>query len=260
MPTTRTFLDKIADAADAATLPLFRSGLAVDAKSAVGAEFDPVTEADRAAERAMRAVIADAFPDHGIAGEEYGLTNAGARDMWHLDPIDGTRQFITGVPLWGTMAGYARDGSPVSGVISQPFTRERFYGGPEGAYYRGPGGLTAMRTKRCDSLADAWLFTTSPHLYRGPQAEALDRLRAAVRLTRYGLDCYAFALLALGAVDIVIETGLQDYDIVPIVPIVEAAGGAVVLWSGERATTGGDVLAVGDARLLGPVLALLQGK
>lgn len=254
-----SFLDRLADAADAVTLRHFRSAMQVEAKAEGVGDFDPVTEADRGAEQAMRALIAASFPDHGIEGEEFGDVNPGARHVWHLDPIDGTRQFITGMPLWGTLAGLAVDGSPTLGIISHPATRERFYGADGKALYRGPGGERPLATRPCPSLSAASLFTTSPHLYRGEKAEALARLHAEVRLVRYGADCYAFALLALGFVDIVIEAGLDDHDIVPVVPVVEAAGGIVVDWQGRRAVKGGDVVALGDPSLADAVLARLRG-
>jgi myo-inositol-1(or 4)-monophosphatase len=254
------FLDRLADAADAVTLPLFRSALAVDVKAAKAGDVDPVTEADRGAERAMRAVIEAAFPDHGIAGEEYGATRGDARSVWHLDPVDGTRQFVSGVPLWGTMAGLIVDGRPRLGLVSQPFTGERFMGGPDGARHRDRAGARAMRARRCADLRDATLFTTSPHLYAPEKAEAYDRLRLACRLTRTGIDCYAFCLLALGFADIVIETGLQSYDIVPLIPIIEAAGGVVTDWAGRPGALSGDVVAVGDRALLPAVVEMLAAR
>jgi histidinol phosphatase-like enzyme (inositol monophosphatase family) len=253
------FLDRLADAADAVTLPLFRVPIAVEAKTEGDGDFDPVTEADRGAEAAMRAIIRAAFPDHGIEGEEFADLNTGASRVWHLDPIDGTRQYVTGMPLWGTLAGLTVDGSPTLGLISHPATGERFFGGDGVALYRGPRGEAPLRTRACASLASAALFTTSPHLYRNAEAEAFERLRSRVRLVRYGADCYAFALLALGLADVVIEAGLDDHDIVPIVPIVEAAGGIVVDWRGNRAVRGGDVVALGDPGLKDAVLAALAG-
>lgn len=254
------FLDRLADAADAITLPLFRSTFAIDVKRAAAGDVDPVTEADRGAERAMRAVIEAAFPDHGIAGEEYGTVRGGARSVWHLDPVDGTRQFIAGVPLWGSMAGLVVAGKPRLGLVSQPFTGERFMGGPEGARHRDRMGERTMRTRRCAALKDATLFTTSPHLYTREKAESYDRLRLSCRLSRTGIDCYAFCLLALGLVDIVIETGLQSYDIVPLVPVIEAAGGIVTDWDGRPGAMSGDVIALGDRSLLPAAVAALAGR
>lgn len=251
------FLDRLADAADAATLPLFRAALDVSAKQSARGDFDPVTEADRAAERAMRRLIEREFPTHGIVGEEYGPRDAQARAVWWLDPIDGTRQFVAGMPLWGSMAGLALDGRPTFGLVSQPFTRERFFGLPGRGLHRGPDGERPLRTRACGRLADAVLFTTSPHHYVGAKGEAFEALRGEARLVRYGIDCYAFCLLALGFVDVAMETGVQAYDILPLVPIVEAAGGAVVDWHGRPVAGGGDVLAVGDRRMLDVILPML---
>lgn len=253
------FLHRLADAADAVTLPLFRTRIDVASKPTADSAFDPVTEADKGAELAMRALIEAHFPGHGIAGEEFPDLRPEADYVWHLDPIDGTRQYIAGMPLWGTMIGLAHHGSPTLGLVSQPFTRERFVGGAGEAIYHGPSGERPMRARACAALGDAILFTTSPHLYKDAKAEALAALDARVRLTRYGIDCYAFALLALGHIDIAIETGLDDHDIIPLVPIIEAAGGAVVDWQGNRAVRGGDALAVGDRRLIDQILPLLGG-
>jgi myo-inositol-1(or 4)-monophosphatase len=250
------FLHALADAADAVTLPRFRTPIEVDDKG--GAGFDPVTAADREAEQAMRRLIGARYPDHGIAGEEFADIRPDARFVWHLDPIDGTRQFISGVPLWGTMAGLAERGVPRLGMVSQPFTGERFLGDGRRALHMRGGEERAMRARACPALAGATLFTTSPHLFRGRARAGLERLEAAVRLVRYGIDCYAFALLAMGFVDLVVESGLDDHDIVPLVPIVEGAGGVVVDFEGRPARGGGDVLAAGDPALVEPALALLR--
>jgi myo-inositol-1(or 4)-monophosphatase len=248
------FLDRLADVADRVTLPLFRSGLPALAKSSTRGDFDPVTEADKDAETAMRALIAATFPSHGIAGEEFPDVNPEASHVWHLDPIDGTRQFITGVPLWATMAGLVIERSPTLGIVSQPFTGERFYGAPGRALYRRGQDEHPLRTRDCADASAASLFSTTPHLFFGDKADRFERLRRTVRLVRYGIDCYAFVLLAMGFVDVVVETGLDDHDIVPLVPIIEAAGGVVTDWQGRRAAGGGDVVAVGDRRLLDAVL------
>ena len=252
-------LHALADAADAVTLPLFRSKLAIEGKSSPAKPFfDPVTEADRGAERAMRAVLARLHPDHGILGEEYPPTNADARLIWHLDPVDGTRQFVTGVPLWGTLAGLAVDGVPTLGLLSQPFTRERFLAVPGQAIHRGPDGVERpMATAPCAGLDEASLFTTSPELMKGETGERFHALSRAVRITRYGIDCYAFGLVALGLVDIAVEAGVQSYDVMALEPLVREAGGAMVHWDGSPLRGGGDVVAVGDRSLLPRVLAIL---
>jgi myo-inositol-1(or 4)-monophosphatase len=255
-PPSFAFLHALADAAEAVTLPRFRAPLEVEDKGSAG--FDPVTAADREAEQAMRALIGAHHPEHGIAGEEFADVRPDARFVWHLDPIDGTRQFISGVPLWGTMAGLTEHGVPRLGLLSQPFTGERFLGDGRRSVHVRAGEERAMRTRPCPALAGATLFTTSPHLFRGPARAGLDRLEAAVRLVRYGIDCYAFALLAMGFVDLVVESGLDDHDILPLVPIVEGAGGVVVEFGGRPARGGGDILAAGDRALVEPALALLR--
>ena len=256
MPADFDFLSELADAAGRETLPRFRRGLDVANKQAGG--FDPVTEADRAAELAIRRLIESRFPDHGILGEEHGTVNAGARHLWVIDPIDGTRAFISGVPVWGTLVGLYEDGRALLGMMDQPFTGERFLGGPEGAVYRGPGGPRTLGTRDCGDLASAILFTTSPKLYDGPRRERFEALEQSVRLARYGCDCYAFAMLAAGHVDVVVEADLKPYDIAALIPIVEAAGGVVTTWTGGRPEDGGDILACGSAAIHRAALALLS--
>lgn len=236
----------MADAARLCTLPLFRSPeLRPDNKDAHG--FDPVTEADRAAERAMRDILARRRPHDAILGEEYGATPGSSGLTWVLDPIDGTRAFMSGAPSWGTLIGLtAADGRAIYGLIDQPFTDERFEGGLVS------GGL-AVRTGV--PLAQATLLSTYPDL--GADTAAFRRVSAQVRLTRYGLDCYGYALLAMGQVDLVIEAGLQAYDIVAPIAVIEAAGGIVSNWEGGRAEGGGRVIAAATADLHRAALELL---
>ncbi|MCW5697197.1 MAG: histidinol-phosphatase [Bauldia sp.] len=251
----RAFLESLADAAAAAILPHFRTVLPVDSKD--GHRFDPVTIADRAAETAMRDLIAARFPDDGIVGEEHGTLNDGAERVWVLDPIDGTRSFIAGLPVWGVLIGLLHRGRPVLGMMAQPFTGERFGGDGATAWYTGPGGPRPLRTRACGDLAEAVLFTTSPDNFAPDELSAYRRGEAKVRLARYGADCYAYAMLAAGFVDVVIEAGLQPYDIIPMIPIIEGAGGMVTAWDGGTAVHGGKVAASGDARLHDRVLAVL---
>lgn len=251
------FLDELAAAAGRAILPHFRTRLAVEDKAA-GQVYDPVTVADRAAEAAMRELIAARYPDHGILGEEYGSERADAEQVWVLDPIDGTRAFISGLPVWGTLIGLTRDGRPSLGMMHQPFTGERFAGDTRRAWYSGPDGERALATRPCASLADAVLFTTTPALFKGGDRALYDRVEASVRLARYGCDCYAYCMLAAGHVDVVIEAGLQPYDIVPLVPVIEGAGGVVTDWSGGPARSG-NIVATGDPRLHEIVLRMLRG-
>lgn len=250
------FMRRIAKTAAMETLPRFRRSGTVDNKQDTG--FDPVTEADRAAERAIRALIAEAFPDHGISGEEYGTADAGNRHVWVIDPIDGTRAFISGIPLWGTLAGLTDAGDAVAGMMSQPFTGELFYAAGEGAFYEGPDGNRGLATRDTVELAAATLCTTTPALFEGKRRAAYDRVEAAVRLSRYGTDCYAYALLSAGHVDLVVESGLQPHDIVALIPIIEGAGGVITTWDGERAEGGGDIVAAATPELHRAATALLR--
>lgn len=250
------FFDALAAASAAAILPHFRSPLAVEDKHLRGV-YDPVTVADRAGEAAMRQLIAERFPDHGILGEEYGSAHTDAADVWVLDPIDGTRAFISGLPTWGTLIGLRHDGVPVQGLMHQPFTGERFTGNRDRAWYRGPGGDRDLTTRPCTDLGDAVLFTTAPSIFSPPERAAYDAIERDVRLARYGADCYAYCMVAAGHVDLVIEAGLEPYDVVALIPIVEGAGGAMTSWTGGSAANGGRVVASGDKRLHDKVLARL---
>ncbi len=240
--------ERLADAARAATLPHFRApALAVDNKAAGG--FDPVTAADRAAEDAMRAILAQARPDDGIIGEERGRTPTGSGFSWVLDPIDGTRAFLCGAPSWGVLIALADGDGPFLGVIDQPFTRERFAGSPGYAQLRGPQGTIALGTRPTTRLADAILCTTFPEIGTTAERARFARVAAQCRLTRYGLDCYAYALLAAGHVDLVIEAGLAPYDIAAPIAVITAAGGVVTDWQGGPAATGGQVVAAATPAL-----------
>lgn len=238
------FLRRLAAAAASETLPRFRSAGHVTNKHDSG--FDPVTEADREAERVIRALIAEEFPQDGILGEEHGSENADAERVWVIDPIDGTRAFISGVPVWGTLVGLTVGGDAVCGLMSQPFTGELYYATPDGAFYEGPGGPRRLATRQTTSLAEATLFTTTPALFRDAMRTRYDRLESAVRLARYGTDCYAFAMVAAGFADLAVDAGLQSYDIVALIPIIEQAGGVVTNWSGGPAEQGGDIIAAAN--------------
>ena len=251
------FVDELAAVSGDAILPFFRTALGIDNKAAQG--FDPVTAADRAAEQAMRTLIRRKFPAHGIIGEEFGPERADAEYVWVLDPIDGTKSFISGMPAWGTLIALARAGQPVYGMMHQPFTRERFTGDSRSAYYRGPVGARELHVRPCERIADAILFTTSPRLMRADDRAAFARVEDAVRLSRYGGDCYAYCMLAAGHVDLVIETELKPYDILPLIPIITGAGGIVSTWEGEPAENGGRVVAAGDARMHAAALEILRG-
>lgn len=261
------FVERLADVSGDAILPFFRTSLAAEDKACGGA-FDPVTEADRAAEIAMRRLIEATFPDHGVIGEEFGSRREDAEYVWVLDPIDGTKSFICGLPLWGTLIGLEHRGQPCYGLMHQPFTRERFSGDGEAAFWRGPSrrhaGNHAIETRKlkvrdCARLADATLMTTSPRLIADDLLDAFRRVENETRLSRYGGDCYAYCALAAGHVDLVIETGLNPYDIVALIPIIEGAGGIVTTWTGESAARGGAIIAAGDRRVHEAAVRLLAG-
>jgi histidinol phosphatase-like enzyme (inositol monophosphatase family) len=250
------FLDRLADVAAKAIMPHFRASTEVTNKAA--AHFDPVTAADRDAEAEMRKLIAATYPDHGVVGEEYGPERPDARFVWVLDPIDGTRSFITGLPVWGTLIGLLEEGRPRLGMMAQPFTGERFAGDGSRAWYTGPDGAKPLATRPMPSIGDAALFTTSPYLFSAAEGEAYRRIERTVRLARYGCDCYAYCMVAAGQADIVIEAGLQAYDIVALIPILEGAGGRLTGWDGGSAAAGGRVCATGDPRLHDLILAELE--
>lgn len=251
------FLRSLAEAAALQTLPRFRHPVSVSNKLAAG--FDPVTEADREAERVIVDLISERYPQHGILGEEHGSKKGDGRHLWVIDPIDGTRAFISGLPVWGTLVGLTVDGRATVGMMSQPFTGELFYADDTGAHFEGPGGPRSLETRPTEKLADATLFTTTPVMFKDGRRAIYDRLEASVRLARYGVDCYAFAMVAAGHADIVVEGGLQPYDIVGLVPIIEKAGGVVTTWDGERPENGGDILASATPALHEAALAMING-
>ena len=251
------FLHALADAASAAILPHFRSRMTVESKLSVG--FDPVTVADRASETAMRALIEARYPDHGILGEEFESARLDATHVWVLDPIDGTRAFISGLPVWGTLIGLTSADRPVAGMMAQPFTGERYYTKGVSALYRGPDGERRLETRPCASLSEATLFCTTPAMFKGADRAAYDRVETLVRLTRYGCDCYAYCMIAAGHADLVIEADLKPFDILPLVPIIEAAGGVVTGWDGGPPGADGRVVAAGDRRVHAEALARLAG-
>ncbi|MGB3339058.1 MAG: histidinol-phosphatase [Devosia sp.] len=247
-----------ADAAAAHTLPLFRTTLAIDNKYTVG--FDPVTEADRGAETVIRAVIARDFPDHAIIGEEWG--NSGDSPYtWIIDPVDGTRAFISGAPVWGTLIGFAHHGVAISGLMSQPFIGETFLAMPGRATYHRNGVTTPIRTSGQTELAPSRVFTTTPALFRTPELiSKWKAIESATRLQRFGMDCYGYALLAAGHADLVIEPFLQTYDIAALVPIIREAGGAISCWDGSEPTAGGNVVAAATPELLEKAMRLVNAS
>ncbi len=251
------FVDELATVSGDAILPFFRTALSIDNKHRSGG-FDPVTAADRAAESAMRTLIRRTFPDHGIVGEEHGSERADAEFVWVLDPIDGTKSFISGMPAWGTLIALTRLGLPIFGMMHQPFTRERFSGDGGASRYRGPVGDRKLMVRACETLADAVLYTTSPLLMSEHDRRAFTGLERAVKLSRYGGDCYAYCMLSAGHVDLVVETELKPYDILALIPIITGAGGIVTAWDGGPAIEGGRIIAAGDSRTHAAAMALLQ--
>lgn len=242
------FIDELADAARAAVLPYFRQSLSVENKALKG--FDPVTEADRAAESAMRALIVSRYPHHAVLGEEFDDIGGSSPWRWILDPIDGTRAFISGLPTWGVLIGLTHEGAPVLGALDQPYLQERFVGFPGGAVFRNPQGERALTVRSCTVLTDATLSTTDPELFSPSEKGAFDQVRAATRLTRLGLDCYAYGMLAAGHIDLVIESGLKPFDILPLAPIIEGAGGVLTDWRGRPVRGGGQVVAAASREIL----------
>ena len=252
------FVNELATLSGQAILPFFRSGFSITDKS-LGGAFDPVTEADRAGESAMRHLIKRTFPTHGIIGEEFGSEQVEAEYVWVLDPIDGTKAFMAGLPLWGTLIGLMRNRAPAFGMMHQPFTGERFFGDGGSASYRGPQGERRLMTRRCGSISEATISTTSPRLFTGEALAAYERVERETRFARYGCDCYAYCMLAAGHIDVVVETDLKPHDIVALIPIIEGAGGIVTSWDGGPAANGGSIAATGDRRLHDAVLRLLNG-
>ena len=252
------FAHELADLSGPAILKHFRAAVAIDNKAGKGA-FDPVTKADRAAERVISQALLARHPDHGIVGEEYGNREGTGRYSWVVDPIDGTRAFIMGSPLWGTLIGLLDNGAPSLGIMDQPFTGERFWSGATASYLRvGSGPARKIKTRSCSSLAAATFASTHPDLFEGPaQQKTLAAIKSAVQMTRYGGDCYNYCLLAAGYVDLIVETSLKPYDIVALIPIVERAGGVITTWDGGPATSGGNVVASGDRRVHDAALKLI---
>lgn len=254
----KAFIGRLATVSGETIIPFFRTSLSVDDKS-LSHDFDPVTEADRAGEAVMRRLIKDNFPQHGIVGEEFGNERTDAEYVWVLDPIDGTKSFIAGFPIWGTLIALMHKGAPVFGMMHQPFIGERFSGDNASANYRGPSGERRLSVRRCASLQEAMCYTTSPLLMNEADRAAFGRVEGAARLARYGGDCYSYCMLAAGHLDLVVETELKPYDIAALIPIVTGAGGVVTTWEGNPAQAGGRIVAAGDRRVHEAALNLLNG-
>ncbi len=248
----------LARAAGAAILPLFRTENGLEDKGPAGA-FDPVTAADRGAEAAIRQAVAGRFPDHGVIGEEYGEDRPDAEFVWVLDPIDGTRAFIAGLPVWTTLIALRHRGRPIVGVIAQPYLDEIFVGSGGKARLIRSGGERALAVRSCPQLTDAVIATTDPNLFKGAELGAWTQVRAAARLARLGCDAYAYAMVAQGTMDMVIEAGLKSWDIEAAIPLIEGAGGVVTDWRGQPVGGhGGQIVIAGDRACLDAALVALR--
>jgi len=247
----------LADVARVETLRHFRAhGLRADNKETE--RFDPVTVADRACEEAMRAILARRRPQDAILGEEFGASAGTSGLTWVLDPIDGTRGYLSGTPTWGVLISLADDTGPIFGIIDQPYIGERFVGGFGFAEVCGPTGRSALRARAPRPLSEAIVFSTFPEVGTLEEGVAFRRVVPNARLTRYGMDCYAYALIAAGQIDIVVEAGLQAYDIQAPIAVIEAAGGIVTDWLGRPAPQGGRILAAANREIHAEVMALLN--
>ena len=253
-----------ADAAASITLEGFRAGLAVDDKSGPGGAFDPVTRADRDAEAAVRDVLAARFPDLGFVGEESSAAAGpagatGPRDgrRWIVDPIDGTRAYVAGIPVWGTLIALADGDEPLLGLLDQPWLGERFVGHPDGAVLHAHGRARRLEARTGRELSRAVLCATDPDMFAPGERVAFERVAARAAIRRWGTDCYGYAMLAAGTVDVVVEAGLAPWDVAALIPIVRGAGGVVTDWRGGPALGGSRVAAAGSAALHAEVLERL---
>jgi len=250
------FAVKIAIASGSIARKYFRTQVSVDTKSKQ--QFDPVTVADREIEQFLRNKILKHYPDHGIIGEEQGVTS-GNSSTWVIDPIDGTRGFISGAPMWGTLLGLLDKGRPMLGLMHQPFVRETFYADRNAAWLRQGTTIRQLSTRPTRKLADAILFCTHPSMFANTSdRNAFARIEAASRYSRFGSDCYGYCLLAAGFVDLVVEADLKPYDIIPLIPLIESAGGVVTDWQGNTPMNGGRILAAANRRLHRAALELLN--
>ncbi|MEZ5999556.1 histidinol-phosphatase [Hyphomonas sp.] len=251
--------NRLADAAWSAIRPHFRALSAIDNKAGAGQSYDPVTEADRAAEKAMRDIIARERPHHGITGEEFGESPSSSGWRWVLDPVDGTRAFVAGLPVWTTLISLVDPmGFPLIGVIDQPVLSERYIGWPGGAALQTPGGRSPLNVTDIPSLSEAVISTTDPYMLKGLEQEAWASLRGASRLARYGLDAYAYARLAGGTIHLVAESGLKAWDVAALIPVITGAGGHATDWTGAPASLGGQVLCTASDAVMDQALALLE--
>ena len=255
-PQTIAFAHRLADASGAVIRPFFRQRIEVLNK--LENDFDPVTEADKGGERAIRAIIDAGRPDDAILGEEYGEKPGTTGWRWVLDPVDGTRCFITGRHEWGSLIALEKDEVPVLGILDQPVLGERFIGVNGNAELHQAGKVVPLRSRDCAELKDAILCATDPVAYMTPpQVAAFDRVKAQARLTRYHGDCYLFAMLAMGFIDVIVEGAFRRWDVAALIPLVQGAGGIITNWQGTTWRDGDPVLASGDARIHAQTVKLL---
>lgn len=254
------FFHTLADAADKTILAYYRQSLTIETKYKQDVRFDPVTQADRQAEHVIRDLIGQRYPEHAILGEEFGENDSQSLLKWVIDPIDGTRPFICGLPVWGSLIGLQQAQIARMGMMSQPFTQERFWADGEHSWTSGPMGHSQLLTRQNATLANSILHTTSPELYPLHPQVKFAELTQRVLMTRYGGECYAMAMLAAGRIDLCLELSLQPYDIVAFIPIIEQAGGVVTTLQGHRAEAGGQILASANRALHDAALAVLNGE
>jgi histidinol-phosphatase len=248
----------VAQRAGDAILPHFRAAIAVDDKGGARG-YDPVTEADRAAEHVIRDAIAARFPDHGIEGEEHGRVAGTSRYTWVIDPIDGTRSFILGQLHWATLIALHDGARPIVGVTHQPYVGETFVASDGRSEWMRDAARRTLRVRRCARIEEAVVATTDPrHFQSARQRRAYAAATDAARLVRFGGDCYCYTQVAMGLVDVVVETGLKPYDVQALIPLIENAGGVITTWDGAPCDRGGDVLACGDASLHAHILDAMR--
>ena len=252
----KVFLHHLADLAARETLPRFRQLEAVENKLAGG--YDPVTEADQEAEKVIREAIVNKWPDHGVIGEELGEYQADAEYCWVIDPVDGTRAFVVGLPLWGTLIALCQNMVPIAGIMSQPFTDERFVGLGGNSIFFHRDNQTEISTSAVTILSDAIIMTTAPEIFDDNEFVTFNKVAERCKLVRYGGDCYAYCMLAAGHVDLVIEAGLNFYDMAALVPIIEGAGGVITDWTGKKNPRGGNIVAAANPQIHSQALEILQ--
>ncbi|MEO5775197.1 MAG: inositol monophosphatase family protein [Sphingomicrobium sp.] len=248
--------EQLADAAREQTLSRWGQGIAADNKASAG--WDPVTEADREAERAMRDLIAAAHPNHGVDGEEFPFRAPNGPWTWSLDPIDGTRAFVCQLPTWVTLIGLLHEGRPILGLIDAPCLNERYVGYSGEARMVRDGQAHPLKVSGCTSLTDARLSSTDPYMFGGAGFDAFQELRQLARTTRFGFDGYAYARLAAGSIDLVVESGLKTYDYNALIPVVRSAGGVFGDWNGGEDFSDGNVIAAASGELYEAAVAVMR--